>query len=336
MISVGIPLLQVEVGISRLGESHSYAIVAANIIGVLKMFAKIALGTMEQGLMYAIMVLGVYLTFRILDYADLSVDGSFTLGAATAAMMIVKGTDPWLATGMAFIAGTLAGLFTGILHTKFKITPLLSGILTMTALWSVNLRVMGKANISLLGSRTIFSDFSKLPFMEEYGILVLSLISVVFLGTVIYLFLQTELGLALRATGDNELMIRSLGVNTDFMKILGLSLSNGLVAFSGSYVAQNMQFADASMGVGMIVAGLASVIIGEVLIGTSSIGRTIIAVICGGIIYRAIIALVLQLGLAPTDLKFITSFIVIIALVSTSFRKKIASLIEGRQGKEAH
>ncbi|HBV88100.1 MAG TPA: ABC transporter permease [Desulfosporosinus sp.] len=299
------------------------------------MFAQIALGTMEQGLMYAIMVLGVYLTFRILDYADLSVDGSFTLGAATATTMIVGGTDPWLATGMAFIAGTLAGLFTGILHTKFKITPLLSGILTMTALYSINLRVMGRANISLLGSQTIFSDFSKLPLMEEYGVFALSLISVILIGSVIYFFLQTELGLALRATGDNELMIRSLGVNTDFMKILGLSLSNGLVALAGSYVAQKLQFADASMGIGMIIAGLASVIIGEVLIGTSSIGRTIIAVICGGILYRVIIAVVLQLGLEATDLKLITSFIVITALVSPTVRKKIASWSAGVAGKEA-
>lgn len=299
------------------------------------MFSQIALGTTEQGLMYAIMVLGVYLTFRILDYADLSVDGSFTLGAATATSLIVSGTDPWLATGLAFAAGTLAGLFTGILHTKFKITPLLSGILTMTALWSINLRVMGRANISLLGTRTVFTDFAELPFMEEYGVLILSLSSVLLIGTVIYFFLQTELGLALRATGDNELMIRSLGVNTDFMKILGLSLSNGLVAFAGSYVAQNQEFADASMGVGMIIAGLASVIIGEVLIGTSSIGRTILAVICGGIIYRAIIAVVLQLGLAPTDLKLITAFIVITALVSPNIRKKISSLSSGVRGKGA-
>lgn len=299
------------------------------------MFAQIARGTIEQGLMYAVMVLGVYLTFRILDYADLSVDGSFTLGAATTTSLIVGGTDPWLATGLAFIAGTLAGLFTGILHTKFKITPLLSGILTMTALYSVNLRVMGRANISLLGTETIFSKFSKLPFMEEYGVLVLSLITVLFIGAIIYFFLQTELGLALRATGDNELMIRSLGVNTDLMKILGLALSNGLVAFAGSYVAQKLQFADASMGIGMIIAGLASVIIGEVLIGTSSIGRTIVAVICGGIIYRVIIAVVLQLGLEATDLKLITSFIVITALVSPNIRKKIASWSEGIRRKEA-
>lgn len=300
------------------------------------MVSQIVIGTLEQGLMYAIMVLGVYLTYRILDYADLSVDGSFTLGAATAAILIFEGLNPWLATGIAFFAGNLAGVFTGVLHTKFKITPLLSGILTMTALYSVNLRVMGKANISLFKTRTIFTDFAKLPGMAEYGVIILSLLTVVIIGIVVYLFLQTEIGLALRATGDNELMIKSLGVNTDLMKVLGLALSNGLVAFAGSYVAQNQQFADASMGIGMIVAGLASVIIGEVLIGTSSIGRTILAVICGGVIYRIIIALVLQLGLEPTDLKLITAFIVIIALVSPNLKSKLSTIHGGTRGKGDH
>jgi putative ABC transport system permease protein len=300
------------------------------------MFSQIAIGTLEQGFMYAIMVLGVFLTYRILDYADLSVDGSFTLGAATAAILIFEGVNPWIATGLAFVTGSLAGVFTGILHTEFKITPLLSGILTMTALYSVNLRVMGKANISLLRTRTIFSDFTKLPGMAEYGVIILSLLTVAIIGIVVYVFLQTEIGLALRATGDNELMIRSLGVNTDLMKVLGLALSNGMVAFAGSYVAQNQQFADASMGIGMIVAGLASVIIGEVLIGTTSVGRTILAVICGGVIYRVIIAIVLQLGLEATDLKLITAFIVIIALVSPNLKSKIFAIRDGSHGKGDH
>ncbi|MGC7873292.1 ABC transporter permease [Desulfosporosinus sp. FKB] len=280
-------------------------------------------GTFEQGLMYAIMVLGVYLTFRVLDYADLTVDGSFTLGAAIAARLIFAGQNPWLASGLAFVGGLVAGAFTGLLHTKFKITPLLSGILTMTALYSVNLRIMGRPNIPLLRMRTIFTDFGKLPFMDQYGVLVLSLISVLILGHLLYLFMETEIGVALRATGDNEMMIRSQGVNTDLMKILGLSISNGLVAFSGSYVAQNNQFADASMGIGMIIAGLASVIIGEVLVGTSSVRRTILAVIVGAIVYRVIIALVLQLGLAATDLKLVTAIIVIIALTTPDIKKKI-------------
>ncbi|NLI93947.1 MAG: ABC transporter permease [Peptococcaceae bacterium] len=288
------------------------------------MSSLVVLGTMEQGLMYAIMVLGVYLTFRILDYADLSVDGSFTLGAATAASLITAGYNPWFATLAAFVVGSLAGVFTGILHTKFKITPLLSGILTMTALYSINLRVMGKANISLLRTRTIFSDFTSIPLFEKYGVLILSLITVAIIGILTYIFLETEFGLALRATGDNELMIRSLGVNTDIMKITGLALSNGLVAFSGSYVAQNQLFADISMGIGMIIIGLASVIIGEVLIGTTSIGRTVFAVLCGGVIYRYIIAFVLQLGLVATDLKLVTALIVIFALVSPGIKKKIA------------
>lgn len=281
-------------------------------------------GTMEQGLMYALMVLGVYLSFRILNYADLTVDGSFTLGAATVAALITSGSNPWLANGLAFIAGCLAGVFTGILHTKFKITTLLSGILTMTALYSINLRIMGKANISLLRMRTIFSDFTSLPFLEEYGVLLLSLLTVVIIGFLVYIFLQTEFGLALRATGDNELMIRSLGVNTQLMKITGLALSNGMVALAGSYVAQNQLFADISMGIGMIIIGLASVIIGEVLIGTSSLVRTIIAVLCGAVIYRFIIAIVLQLGLEATDLKLVTALIVICALISPGIKKKIA------------
>ncbi|AFM00628.1 MULTISPECIES: ABC transporter permease [Desulfitobacterium] len=290
---------------------------------------KIVVGTLELGLMYAIMVLGVYLTFRVLNYADLSVEGSFTLGAATAATLIFQGYNPWLATAIAFFVGCIAGIFTGIFHTKFKITALLSGILTMTALWSINLRVMGKANISLLKTRTIFTDFKSFPGMNQYGTLILGLLTIIILGILIYLFLNTEIGLALRATGDNELMIRSLGVNTDVMKILGLGLSNGLVAFSGSFVAQHQQFADASMGVGMIVAGLASVIIGEVLVGTSSIGRTILAVICGGVIYRTIIAIVLRLGLEPTDLKLLTAVIVLIALVSPSLKSKFSAFNGG-------
>ncbi len=288
------------------------------------MSSLVVLGTTEQGLMYAIMVLGVYLTFRILNYADLTVDGSFTLGAATAATLITSGYNPWFATGVAFILGCLAGSFTGILHTKFKITPLLSGILTMTALYSINLRVMGKANISLLRERTIFSDFESLPYMQEYGVLILAFLTVVIIGFFIYLFLETEFGLALRATGDNELMIRSLGVNTDLMKITGLALSNGLVAFAGSYVAQNQLFADISMGIGMIIIGLASVIIGEVLIGTRTIAKAVLAVLCGGVIYRGIIAIVLQLGLVATDLKLITALIVILALITPQLRSKFS------------
>lgn len=285
---------------------------------------QIITGTLEQGLMYSIMVLGVFLTFRVLDYADLSVDGSFTLGAAITAILIFSGANPWLATGLAVVGGGLAGVFTGILHAKFKITPLLSGILTMTALYSVNLRVMGKANISLLRARTVFSDFGQLPFMDKYNVLILTLIALIVWCILLYLFLRTELGLALRATGDNEEMIVSQGVNTQLTKILGLTISNGMVAFAGSFVAQNQQFADVGMGIGTIIIGLASVIIGEALIGTSSVGRTIIAVVFGGVVYRAVIAVVLQLGLAPTDLKLVTALIVIVALIFPDLKQNLA------------
>ncbi|WP_425808063.1 ABC transporter permease [Desulfitobacterium sp. Sab5] len=300
------------------------------------MFPQIAVGTLEQGLMYAIMVLGVYLTFRILDYADLTVEGSFTLGGATAAILIFNGMNPWLATVIAFAAGCCAGYFTGFLHTRFKISPLLTGILTMTALYSINLRIMGRANVSLLKARTIFTDFIKIPGMQTYGVLLLSFMTILVIGVLLFLFLKTELGLAMRATGDNELMIRSLGVNTNGTKLLGLALSNGLVALAGSYIAQNQQFADAGMGIGMIVAGLASLIIGEVLIGTSSLGRGIFAVICGGIIYRIIIAVALQIGLAPTDLKMITAFIVIISLAAPNMKFKVSALSGVIRGKETH
>ncbi len=298
------------------------------------MSAQVVYGTLELGLMYAIMVLGVYLTFRVLNYADLSVDGSFTLGAAITATLVFSGYNPWLATVLAIAGGCLAGVFTGILHTKFKITPLLSGILTMTALYSVNLRVMGKPNIPLLRTRTIFTDFAKIPYMEDHGVLILSFITVVIIGLIIYLFLQTEVGLALRATGDNELMIKSQGVNTDLMKIMGLALSNGIVAFAGGYVAQYQQFADVGMGIGTIIAGLASVIIGEVLIGTATVGRAIVAVLCGGVIYRVIIAVVLQLGLEPTDLKLVTAIIVIIALIAPGIKKQLQSLTGAVARKE--
>ncbi|MGB4511265.1 MAG: hypothetical protein WBI31_06335, partial [Thermacetogeniaceae bacterium] len=259
-------------------------------------------GTLEQGLLYALMALGVYLTFRVLNYADLTVDGSFTTGGAIAASIIFAGGSPWLATAAAVIGGLLAGLITGLLHTAFRITPLLSGILTMTALYSINLRILGRANVPLLRADTVISRFNSwLPIDSIYGASLLGLIIVLLAVIGLYIFLKTEIGLALQATGDNEQMIRAQGVNTNHMKLLGLALSNGLVAISGALVAQNQQFADAGMGIGMIVAGLASVIIGEALFGKRTLLQHIIAVVCGSIIYRAVLALVLRLGLAPTD-----------------------------------
>ncbi|MGI6686535.1 MAG: ABC transporter permease [Bacillota bacterium] len=283
----------------------------------------IFLGTIEQGLLWSIMVLGVYITFRVLDYADLTVDGSFTLGAAVAARLIFGEFDPWIATILAVFAGAIAGLITGILHTQFKIAPLLSGILSMIALYSINLRVMGKANISLLRLDTIVTKVTGLGIGETWVVPLIGIFATFAVILVLWLFLNTEMGFAIRATGDNEQMIRSLGVNTKLMKIIGLSISNALVALSGALVAQYQGFADVGMGIGTIVVGLASVIIGEVIFGTKSIMRTLFAVALGSIVYRMVIAWVLQMGLEPTDLRLFTALIVTVALASPICKAKM-------------
>jgi putative ABC transport system permease protein len=272
-------------------------------------------GAFELGLLYSLMALGVYITFRILDFPDLTVDASFTTGAGVAAVLITNGTSPWLACLAAFGAGAAAGAITGLLHTKGKINGLLSGILMMIALYSINMRIMGKPNIGLMGTdiSTVFSGVKVLLLMP---------IIVIIIKLLLDLFFKTDLGLSLRATGDNERMIRSFGTNTDTTKILGISLSNGLVALSGSFVAQQSGFADISMGVGMIVIGLASVIIGEALFGGRTVFRATLAVILGSIIYRIIIGLAYQSEfLEVSDLKLITAVIVIIALVFPSIQK---------------
>lgn len=271
------------------------------------------LGALESGLLYALMALGVYITFRILDFPDLTVDGSFTTGGAIAAIMITNGVSPWVSTICAFGGGLLAGMITGLIHTKGRINGLLSGILMMIALYSINMRIMGKPNVGLLGEKTIFSSISPLLLMPFVVIAIKLLLD---------LFFRTELGLALRATGDNQRMIRSFGANTDNTIILGLSLSNGLVALSGALIAQQSQFADISAGIGMIVIGLASVIIGEAIFGARNVFFATLAVVLGSIVYRLVVALALRIEwLEQTDLKVITALIVIIALVLPTVRR---------------
>lgn len=290
------------------------------------------MGAIEQGLLFGILALGVYLTFRILNVPDLTVDGSFALGGAIAAKFIIDGTNPYLATLLAFLVGAVAGAFTGVLHTKGKVNALLAGILTMIALYSINLRIMGKkANLPLLREDTLVTYVKDLsiPNLTVGGVTVLTGVAMVFLVSVLVLklvidwFLHTDLGLDLRATGDNPKMIRSFGVNTDTTTIIGLALSNGLVAVSGAWVAQFQGFADVGMGIGMIVIGLASVIVGEVLFGSSSIFRATLAVVLGSIVYRLVIALALQAGLDPSDMKLITALIVIVALTVPNIAKGI-------------
>ncbi len=277
--------------------------------------------TVEQGLAFGLLAMGVYITFRILDFPDLTVEGSFPLGAAIAAKSIVLGTNPFLATLLAFIAGGFAGVITGLINTKLKIAGLLAGILTMTSLYSINLRIMGRSNIPLLREPTMISLIKEWWFDFPYLTLVLFIIIVMLVKLLLDYFLYTEIGMAIRATGDNPVMIESLGVNTDKIKILGLAIANGLVALSGALVAQYQGFTDVGMGIGMIVIGLASVIIGEVVVRTSRIPLATLGVIIGSIIYRLSIATALQLGFAPTDLKVVTAILVVLALGAPSLRK---------------
>lgn len=271
------------------------------------------LGAVESGLLYAFMALGVYITFRILDFPDLTVDGSFTTGAAIAAVMITNGYSPILASLSGFAGGLVAGICTGLLHTKGKINGLMSGILMMIALYSINMRIMNKPNISVYGMDTIFTSVKPLIIIPIVVIIVLVLLD---------RFLYSDLGLALRATGDNERMIRSFGANTDFTKIVGISLSNGLVALSGALIAQQSSFADINGGVGMIVIGLASVIIGEAVFGAKNVIHHTISVVLGSIIYRIVVALALRVEwLEASDMKLITAVIVIVALVLPSTRR---------------
>lgn len=288
-------------------------------------------GAIEQGLLYGVMVLGVYITFRVLDFPDLTVDGSFTTGAAVAASIIAQGLDPWLATFMGLVLGLIAGLFTGLLHTRVRIAPLLAGILMMIALYSINLRIMGsKSMLSLLRMDTIFTDVSLLGIPKDMAVFCLGLLFVVLIVYLLYVFLQTEVGLALRATGDNEQMIRSLGVNTNYAKVLGLSLGNGLVGLSGALVAQYQSFSDVGMGIGMIVVGLASVIMGEVVIGNKTLLRTLTAVVIGSIIYRIVITLVMRIGLPATDLKLFTAVLVVLAMASPIIKGKFTAVRSGK------
>lgn len=279
-------------------------------------------GSIELGIIYAIMALGVFISFRTLNMPDLTVDGSFVLGAAVSATLTAGG-HPFLGLPLAFIAGCGAGSVTALLHTKLKIQPLLAGILTMLALYSVNLRVMqGKANIPLLNKPTIFSTFEAAA-LSDYKEIIVSLVILLVIFVLLFLFLKTKLGFVLRATGDNEHMVRALGANTDTLKLIGLALSNGLVAVSGAIIAQYQSFADVGMGTGMVVIGLASVIIGEVLFGVNPLLRRLVAIICGAILYRLVIAFALELGMPPTDLKLISAVIVAIALSMSAINERL-------------
>lgn len=272
------------------------------------------ISTVAQGLLWAVLAMGVFITFRILNIADLSVEGSFPLGGAVAAVLLAEKYNPATAIVVAGLAGMLAGAMSGLLHTKLKIPALMSGILTMIALYSVILRVMGKANLSLLNTDTVFTSMEFLQLSPNMTTFVVGLFIAVAIPLWMYWFFGTEIGMAVRATGNNPQMIRAMGVNTDDMFLLGLVLSNGLVAVSGAFVAQDNGFADVGMGAGTIVIGLASVIIGEVVFGSRNFKNSLISVVLGSILYRIVIAVVLYLGMPPNDLKLFTAILVAIAL----------------------
>jgi putative tryptophan/tyrosine transport system permease protein len=301
------------------------------------------IGSLTVGLILAIMAMGVYITFRIHNFPDITMEGSFVFGAAVAATLIAMGVNPWIAATIAFASGMVAGLITGVLHTVFKFNGLLSGILVMTALYSVNLRVMDRSNLPLpRDSETQFTQVTRIlsklsgkapdDLIEfiGYSISLSDASAVLFsftlaslIAILIYAFLKTNLGTAMRARGDNEQMIRALGVNSGFMLVLGLMVSNGLIGFSGALFAQYQTFADVQMGLGMLVWGLASVIIGEALVRTNSLGYALIGCLMGAVLFRLLVALALRFGLNPNDLKLITAVFVFIALALPGLLQKM-------------
>jgi putative ABC transport system permease protein len=282
---------------------------------------------LEQGFLFGFLGLGVLITFRFFRFPDLTAEGSYPLGGAVAAALLVAGFDPFSATLFAVLAGAAAGVATALIHTKLRINNIIAGIVVMTALYTVNLRVMGRANTPLLTTPTVFSDVVKalgalgLPVGEgAVTNIAILLVIVVAASLLLALFFRTDLGLAVRATGENEAMIRSLGVDTDRTKMVGLALSNGFIALSGALVAQNHGFADIGMGIGILVTGAAAVLIGEAIFGDRTIGWWILAALTGVVIYRLLVALALRVGLEPIDLRLVTAVLLLMALALPRFR----------------
>ena len=283
----------------------------------------ILLESLELGLIYSILALGVFLSFRTLNTPDLTVDGSIVTGAAISAVMCSAAADMnphmqviicILALAASFVLGMGAGAITALLNTRLKIQPLLAGILVMLGIYSINLRIQGKANVNLNNVPTIYRKADELFGGFEWSSIIIGVIIAAVIIALMYGFLNTRKGFALRATGDNEEMVRAYGISSDNMKLLGLSVSNGLVGLAGGMLAQYQGYSDVGMGVGMVVIGLASVIIGEVIFGTRSLIRRLIAVALGAVLYRMVIAVALYIGMPPTDLKLVSAVIVTLAL----------------------
>ena len=299
------------------------------------------IGALTIGLILSLMALGVFISFRIFEFPDITADGSITLGAAVASTLLVGHAHPAVATAAGCAAGAAAGTLTGVIHTRFKINKLLSGILVMTALYSVNLHIMGRSNIPLLTETTLATlaeragagllgrpgDLSLIGWevgVRDVSVLGFAAVAALGVGVLLYVFFRTNLGTAMQAAGDNAQMIRALGVNVDNMIVLGLALSNGLVALSGALLAQYQGFADVQMGIGIIVWGLASIIIGEALVGTRQLGFIITGAVMGSVLFRLLVAIALRGGLNPNDLKLITAAFVFSALVLPGLLTRLA------------
>lgn len=298
------------------------------------------IAALTLGLIFAVLALGVYISFKIFNIPDITAEGSITLGGAVAAALILNGFGPVAATGVAVLAGVGAGFVTGVMATRFSIQPLLAGILTMTALYSINLRVMDRSNLPissdlaltryadqlgqlLFGSQASIDVAGWTVGVYDISVLLAMFVLVVIAGITMFWFFRTELGSAMRASGDNAQMIEALGVSAQTLAITGLAISNGLIALSGALLAQYQGFADVQMGIGVIVLGLASVIIGEALVGSRSLGLMICGAIMGAILFRLLVAVALRWGMNPNDLKLITAVFVFLALVGPTLIRRI-------------
>ncbi len=286
----------------------------------------LVLSVLEQGLIYAIMALGMYITYKILDFPDMTVDGSFPMGAAIACILITKGISSFLTLPICFLAGAFAGMLTGLIHVKLKVRDLLSGIIMMTALYTINLRIAGKANLPIYQQDTIFDNaFIQCIFPKElsaYRSVVIITMTAFLTKYLLDLYLKTKSGFLLRAAGDNDAIVTSLGVDKGAVKIIGLSIANGLVTMSGCVFAQQQRFFDISVGTGTAVIGLASVIIGTSLFGELSLFRVTTGVVLGAVIYKGCVAVAVRMGLSSVDLKLITAVLFLVTLVLGRERKK--------------
>ncbi|WP_028274990.1 ABC transporter permease [Atopococcus tabaci] len=293
------------------------------------------MSSVSQGLLWSIMAIGVYLTYRILDVADLTAEGSFPLGAAICTSLIVNGVAPWLATMAAVIGGMAAGFISGYLHTKWNVPALLSGIITMTGLYSINLRIMGQANLTLLGEETLIRTVQSWGLTSTNAVLVVGLLAAAGVILLLHLFFHTEIGLAIRSTGDNNEMSEANGIRIHAMKIIGFMIGNGLISMSGALLAQNNGYADISMGIGTIVIGLASIIIGEVFFRHVTLAKRLATIVVGSVIYRLLLLLVLEMNVNPQDLKLFSAILLALALGLPAIQSRLPKNKKQRTRKKA-